>query len=97
LGNFQRVRGMLRLLARTVARLWELKPADAYAIQTQHIDLSFEPIRLELITRLKQDIYVPAIKGEIAAVDSTPALAEQLDAGPFRGLPTYGSYVARWP
>ncbi|AYY98698.1 ATP-binding protein [Burkholderia multivorans] len=95
LGNFQRVRGMLRLLARTVARLWELRPADAYAIQTQHIDLGFEPIRLELITRLKQDIYVPAIKGEIAAVDTTPALAEQLDAGPFKGLPTYGSYVAR--
>lgn len=95
LGNFQRVRGMLRLLARTVARLWQLRPADAYAIQTHHIDLGFEPIRLELITRLKQDIYVPAIKAEIAAVDTTPALAEQLDAGPFKGLPKYGSYVAR--
>lgn len=95
LGNFQRVRGMLRLLARTVARLWQLRPADAFAIQTHHIDLGFEPIRLELITRLKQDIYVPAIKAEIAAVDSTPALAEQLDAGPFKGLPRYGSYVAR--
>lgn len=95
LGNFQRVRGMLRLLARTVARLWQTKPADAYAIHTHHIDLGFEPIRLELITRLKQDIYVPAIKAEIAAVDQTPALAEQLDGGPFKGLPTYGSYVAR--
>lgn len=95
LGNFQRVRGMLRLLARTVARLWQTRPSDAYAIQTHHIDLGFEPIRLELITRLKQDMYVPAIKSEIAAVDSTPALAEQLDAGPFKGLPKYGSYVAR--
>lgn len=95
LGNFQRVRGMLRLLARTVARLWQAKPADAYAIHTHHIDLGFEPIRLELITRLKQDIYVPAIKAEIATVDQTPALAEQLDGGPFKGLPTYGSYVAR--
>jgi hypothetical protein len=95
LGNFQRVRGMLRLLARTVARLWQSQPADAYAIHTHHIDLGFEPIRLELITRLKQDIYVPAIKAEIAAVDQTPALAEQLDGGPFKGLPTYGSYVAR--
>lgn len=95
LGNFQRVRGMLRLLARTVARLWQTRPADAYAIHTQHIDLGFEPIRLELVTRLKQDIYVPAIKAEIAAVDQTPALAEQLDATAFKGLPTYGSYVAR--
>lgn len=95
LGNFQRVRGMLRLLARTVARLWQTKPADAFAIHTHHIDLGFEPIRLELITRLKQDIYVPAIKAEVATVDQTPALAEQLDGGPFKGLPTYGSYVAR--
>lgn len=95
LGNFQRVRGMLRLLARTVARLWQTRPADAFAIQTHHIDLGFEPIRLELITRLKQDIYVPAIKAEISAVETTPALAEQLDAGPFKGLPKYGSYVAR--
>ena len=95
LGNFQRVRGMLRLLARTVARLWQTRPADAYAIHTHHIDLGFEPIRLELVTRLKQDIYVPAIKAEIAAVDQTPALAEQLDATAFKGLPAYGSYVAR--
>ena len=95
LGNFQRVRGMLRLLARTVARLWQTKPADAFAIHTHHIDLGFEPIRLELVTRLKQDIYVPAIKAEIAGVDQSSALAEQLDAGAFKGLPTYGSYVAR--
>lgn len=95
LGNFQRVRGMLRLLARTIARLWQTKPVDAYAIHTHHIDLGFEPIRLELVTRLKQDIYVPAIKAEIAGVDQSSALAEQLDAGAFKGLPTYGSYVAR--
>lgn len=95
LGNFQRVRGMLRLLARTVARLWQTQPADAYAVHTHHIDLGFEPIRLELVTRLKQDIYVPAIEAEIAGVDQSSALAEQLDAGAFKGLPTYGSYVAR--
>ena len=95
LGNFQRVRGMLRLLARTVARIWQTKPSDAYAIHTHHIDIGFEPIRLELVTRLKQDIYAPAIKAEIAGVDQSSALAEQLDAGTFKGLPTYGSYVAR--
>lgn len=95
LGNFQRVRGMLRLLARTVARLWQEKPADAFAIHTHHIDLGFEPIRLELVTRLKQDIYVPAIKAEIAGADGSSSLAEQLDAGAFKGQPSYGSYVAR--
>lgn len=95
LGNFQRVRGMLRLLARTVARLWQTKPADAFAIQTQHIDLGFDPIRLELVTRLKEDIYVPAIKAEIAGAEPGAALAEMLDSGPFKGLPAYASYVAR--
>jgi len=95
LGNFQRVRGMLRLLARTVARLWQEKPADAFAIHTHHIDIGFEPIRLELVTRLKQDIYVPAIKAEIAGADGSSSLAEQLDAGAFKGQPSYGSYVAR--
>ena len=95
LGNFQRVRGMLRLLARTVARLWQTKPADAFAIHTHHIDLGHEPIRLDLVTRLKQDIYVPAIKAEIAGADQSSALAEQLDASAFKGLPAYGSYVAR--
>lgn len=95
LGNFQRVRGMLRLLARTVARLWQTKSADAYAIHTHHIDLGFEPIRLELVTRLKQDMYVPAIRSEIAAADQSSSLAEQLDNGPFKGLPSYGSYLAR--
>ena len=38
LGNFQRVRGMLRLLARTIAHLWQEQPADAAAIHLHHID-----------------------------------------------------------
>lgn len=95
LGNFQRVRGMLRLLARTVGRLWQLKPQDAYAIHTHHIDLGFEPIRTEIVTRLNQQAFVPALKAEIATSEETPALAQQLDAGPYKGLPAYGSYVAR--
>lgn len=39
LQNFQRVRGMLRLLARTIGHLWQTRPADATAIQLHHIDL----------------------------------------------------------
>ena len=37
--NFQRVRGMLRLLARTIAQLWQTRPAGATAIHLHHIDL----------------------------------------------------------
>ena len=38
LDTFQRVRGMLRLLARTIAHLWETRPADATAIHLHHVD-----------------------------------------------------------
>ena len=95
LGNFQRVRGMLRLLARTVARLWQTRPSDAHAIHINHIDLGFEPIRTEIVTRLNQQPFVPALKAEIATTEETPALAQQIDAFAYAGLPAYGSYVAR--
>jgi predicted AAA+ superfamily ATPase len=52
LANFQRVRGMLRIPGRTVARLWEVRPGDATAIHLHHIDPGFEPIRQEIVTRL---------------------------------------------
>lgn len=96
LGNFQRVRGMLRLLARTVAHLWKQRPADAHAIHLHHLDLAHEPIRQEIVTRLGQNQLVPAIKAEVAAHSGDqPALAQDLDAQHYAGLPPYGSYVAR--
>ena len=95
LENFQRVRGMLRLLARTIGRLWSTRPADAYAIHTHHVDLAFEPIRNEIVTRLNQQAFVSALKAEIATTEQTPAFAQQLDASAYVGLPAYGSYVAR--
>ncbi len=96
LGNFQRVRGMLRLLARTVARIWDKRPTDAYAIHLHHLDPGFEPIRQEIVTRLGQRQFVPAIKSDVAAVEGDqPALAQQLDAAHYTGLAPYGSYVGR--
>ena len=67
LSNFQRVRGMLRLLARTVAHLWETRPEDATAIHLHHIDPGHEPIRQEIVTRLGQTSYVPAIASDVAS------------------------------
>ena len=66
LANFQRVRGMLRILGQSVSRLWELKPADATAIHLHHIDPGYEPVRQEFVTRLGQSMYVPAIRSDIA-------------------------------
>jgi len=96
LGNFQRVRGMLRLLARTVAVLWEKRPKDAYAVHLHHIDPGFEPVRQEIVTRLGQHPLVPAIRADVAAGEGEqPSLARELDSLHYAGLPPYASYAAR--
>ena len=96
LGNFQRVRGMLRLLARTVAHLWAERPADATAIHLHHMDPGYEPIRQEIVTRLEQSAFAPAISNDVSAgPGSKAALAEEIDRAHHGGLPPYASYVAR--
>jgi hypothetical protein len=94
LGNFQRVRGMLRLLARTLAHLWQERPADATAMHLHHIDPGHEPIRQEIVTRLGQTAYVPAIAHDVAG-PGAKALAQEIDADQHGGLPPYAAYVAR--
>jgi len=96
LANFQRVRGMLRLLAHTVKRLWRQRPADATAIHLHHVDPGYEPIRQEIVTRLGQDAFVPAITNDVAAGSAGQrSLAEDIDAQHHQGLPPYAAYVAR--
>ena len=95
LSEFQRVRGMLRLLARTIAHLWQRRPADATAIHLHHMDVGHEPIRQELVTRLGQTAFVPAIANDIAAGGETRSLAENIDAEHYKGLAPYTAYIAR--
>ena len=96
LANFQRVRGMLRLLAHTVKHLWRWRPADATAIHLHHLDPGYEPIRQEIVTRLGQDAFVPAITNDVAAGSAEQrSLAEAIDAEQHQGLPPYAAYVAR--
>ena len=96
LGNFQRVRGMLRLLARSIAWLWQEQPTDAAAIHLHHIDPGHEPIRQEIVTRLGQDAYLPAISNDVAGGGAgNKALAQEIDAEYHGGLPPYTAYVAR--
>ena len=96
LGNFQRVRGMLRLLARTISHLWKEKPKDATAIHLHHINPGYQPIRQEIVTRLGQSAYIPAINNDIAAGPAEKkALAEDIDAAHHAGMPPYAVHVAR--
>jgi len=95
LGGFQRVRGMLRILAKTVATVWANRPADASAIHLHHIDFGSDVMRREFTTRLQQGTFVPAILNDIAGSAEKPALAQELDAKYYKGLLPYGTYVAR--
>jgi hypothetical protein len=94
LNNFQRVRGMLRLLARTIAQLWDTKPGGATAIHLHHIDLGFEPIRQEIFTKLGRTEFIPAVNHDIAGGTKKP-LAVELDEKHYAGLAPYTTYTAR--
>ena len=95
LDTFQRVRGMLRLLTRTIAHLWESRLADATAIHLHHVDPGCESVPQEIVTRLQQSAYVPAIANDVAGAGGARALAEEIDAKHHGGLPPYAAYVAR--
>ena len=95
LGDFQRVRGMLRLLAAAVKQLWEEKPDRTTAIHLHHIDPGREPVRREIVTRLNRQAYDPAIDNDIAAPEGRTALAQAIDAERHAGMPPYAAWTAR--
>ncbi len=96
LSNFQRVRGMLRLLTQAVAHLWAERPGRVHAIHVHHLNPGYGPTRNEIVTRLELGRFDPAIRNDVAADPSEPAsLAQQLDAKEYAGMPPYGSFVAR--
>ncbi len=96
LSTFQRTRGMLRLLSRTVHQLWRIQPPDATAIHCHHLDPAVEKIRTEIYTKLGQGQYAPAVKSDVASVaGDEPSLAQSLDSRKYPGLPPVTAYVAR--
>jgi hypothetical protein len=97
LENFQRVRGMLRLLAQTVGQLWREKPPGATAIHLHNVDPGNERVRLELSTKLGLQAFIPAIRADVSTTpeEGGRALAQRLDGSEFSGQEPYGSMVAR--
>ena len=96
LENFQRVRGMLRLLAKTVAHLWQERPEDACAIHVHHVDPGHGPIRQEIVTRLGQGAYQPAITYDVSSGSGgARSFAQRIDADDYQEMPPYAEYAAR--
>ncbi|MBK8534423.1 MAG: hypothetical protein IPL59_04430 [Candidatus Competibacteraceae bacterium] len=96
LPTFQRVRGMLRLLAKMISRVWAQRPAATYALHSHHLDLGYGPLYNEVLTRWQQSDYAPAVKADVAGTDYT-ALAQELDAQFYAGLPPYTTYCRPHP
>jgi hypothetical protein len=69
--NFQRTRGLLRLLALVIRRVWQLKEPDAYVIQPHHVDLSDPEICAELTGRLDKGGFKPVIEADIFRSDGS--------------------------
>jgi len=96
LANFQRVRGMLRILARGVQSIWASRPAQAHAIHLHHLDPGYEPIRQEIVTRLSLPLFEAPIRNDVSSHEGgKAALAQDFDRKFYPGMPPYGSIVAR--
>lgn len=79
--NFQRTRGALRLLARSVRLLWDKPVPGAQLIHLHHIDLAEKDIAEELSSRLDKGTFEPVIRADIASqAGAEPSHAETVDA-----------------
>jgi 6-pyruvoyl-tetrahydropterin synthase len=78
LDRFQRTRGALRLLIRTIKRMWSLKEEDATLIYPFHIDLADNDILADLTTHIGEEKLRNAVEADIYKGDGT-ATAERLD------------------
>ena len=78
--NFQRTRGVLRLLAQTIRKLWQEKPKDCYLIAPFHIDLGEEQTANDLTSRLDRPQYKQVIEADIVSpLQGSRAHAQEID------------------
>jgi hypothetical protein len=78
LDRFQRTRGALRLVIRTIRRMWREKESDAILIHPFHIDLADNDILTDLTTHIGEEKLRNAVEADVWKGDGT-ATAEQLD------------------
>ena len=98
LENFQRIRGMLRLLGHVVRGLWRHRQdiPKPLAIHLHHLDMGREDVRLEIITRAGQGTLVSAIDTDVACdTRNKTSMAQKLDKDHYPDMPPFTTYVAR--
>ena len=94
--NFQKTRGVLRLIAQTIRELWESKPNDAWLICTHHLDLGDDQVSNDLTSRLDRPQYKQVIEADISSPKAgSPAHAQEVDEVWIEeGRPPYAHRVA---
>jgi hypothetical protein len=65
--NFQKTRGVLRLLAQTIRELWRTKPKDCFLICPHHLNLGDEQLANDLTSRLDRPQFKQVIEADIAS------------------------------
>ena len=78
--NFQKTRGVLRLLAQAIRTLWQKRPKDCYLIAPFHVDLGDDQTANDLTSRLDRPQYKQVIEADIASpLKGTLAHAQEID------------------
>jgi uncharacterized protein DUF499 len=94
--NFQKTRGVLRLLAQTVRDLWHRKPKDCFLICPHHLNLDDEQLANDLTSRLDRPQFKQVIEADIASPKKgTQSHAQEIDREWIdSGRPAYAQRVA---
>jgi len=94
--NFQKTRGVLRLLAQVVRDLWRERPGDCYLIAPHHLGLADEGIASDLTSRLDRPAFKQVIEADITSPRAgTLSHAQDVDRDWVdAGKPPYGQRVA---
>ena len=94
--NFQKTRGVLRLLAQTIRELWTAQPKDCYLICPHHLNLADEQLANDLTSRLDRPQYKQVIEADIASPKKgTLSHAQEIDLEWIEaGRPPYAQRVA---
>jgi hypothetical protein len=94
--NFQKTRGVLRLLAQVIRDLWKAKPRDCHLIAPHYLNLASDSIANDLTSRLDRPAFKQVIEADIASPRAgTLSHAQEVDRDWVdAGKPAYAQRLA---